>query len=246
MRKYAEINFPESEVICVYYDIGHPYAWKEKAVLPKDVLIHDMKWFNAVGVGKEGNNTGNCFIPGRNLVFATLAASQYLPDEIWLGALQGEIHAKATDKNYVFAYSASKTLSYTLSPFKESVSIVFPLADAEFGKLDATRWALQYGMKEAILNSSSCMEGEVGNCGRCATCLRRWGIFKQLGLDETYNVHPIESKVHSKMIIEMIDEILTPSFNPHYDLHRITEIVPALQMHYNETDLNLIKEKVKQ
>lgn len=244
MRKYAELNNPDSEIVCVYYDIGHPYAWKEKAVLPKDVIVHDMTWFNASGVSKDGNNTGNCFIPGRNLVFVTLAASQYLPDEIWLGALQGEIHAKATDKNYEFACTASKTLSYTLSPFKDHISVVYPLAEAGFGKLEATAWAIEHGMKDAVLKSSSCMEGEEGNCGICATCLRRWGIFLQLGLEEKYNVHPLESKVHTKMIVEMIDEILTPTSFPHYNAYRISEIIPALQMYYNETDLTTIKEKV--
>lgn len=248
MRKLAQLEYPDYEVIYVYYDIGHDYSWKEKAVLPSDVIVHDMSWFNAKGVGKEGNNTGNCFIPGRNMVFATLAASQYLPTEIWLGALQGEIHLRATDKNYEFAWQASLTLSYVLSPFIKKVSIIYPLAERGWGKLQATEWALEHGMRDEVLRSSSCMEGESGNCGRCATCARRWGIFTQLeakyNIREEYNVHPVESGVHNKMFVEMIDEYLNPSKTPHYDSFRVGEIVPALQIYFGTNDLAVIRSKL--
>ena len=63
-----------TEVIPVYFDIGHEYAWKEKQQLPEDCHVHDMTWFKAEGKGKDGNAMGSIFIPGRNMMFATIAA----------------------------------------------------------------------------------------------------------------------------------------------------------------------------
>ena len=111
------------EVIPVYFDIGHEYAWKEKQQLPEDCIIYDMTWFGAKGQGKDGNAMGNIFIPGRNMMFATLAACKFVPDQIWLGACCGEDHNGATDKNEIFREKQNDLLDYVLSPFGK-VSLV--------------------------------------------------------------------------------------------------------------------------
>lgn len=254
MKEYAYKTYPEAEVISVYFDIGHDYAYKEKAALPKDVVVHDMSWFQALGVGKDGNNTGSIFIPGRNLMFIVNAACKYLPDEIWLGALLGEIHDKATDKNFEFLSKLQDTLNYVLSPFKDEIKVRFPLVDAGWDKLAATEWALQNGMEKQVLKSSSCMSGEEGNCGTCPVCLRRFGIFAQLGIAETYNTHPMDCLDHYPMMIEMvqtemaINEDVVNETMVHYDEHRRRELIEPLMWFFNVktlADLKLALEQKK-
>ena len=245
MAEYAKEHNPNDEVIKVFFDIGQEYGWKERAALPPDVIVHDMKWYQAQGVDKEGINSGSIFIPGRNQVFITIAACKYLPDEIWLGALQGEIHDKATDKNFKFRDMMTETLSYVLSPFKEGgVRVRFRLAERGWGKLEATRWACSHGMKEAILASSSCMHPDYDNCGECVVCLRRWGIFTQLGLKEDYVVDPVFAKSNQKMLLEMIDSLIG-LYETHYDEYRLREILPALELRFPDKDLIEIREIIR-
>ena len=49
MWKMAKELDESNEVIAVYFDIGHDYAWKEKEKLPIGAIIHDMTWFQAQG-----------------------------------------------------------------------------------------------------------------------------------------------------------------------------------------------------
>lgn len=240
MKKYAEKKHPDADVRMVYFDIGHEYAHKEKAVLPEEVEIIDMTWFSATGVGKDGNNSGSIFIPGRNLMFIVNAACKYLPDKIWLGALQGEMHDAATDKNIRFKTQLTSLLNYVLSPFKDRIDVEFPLAEAGWGKKGATEFALSNGLKDEILKSSSCMSGESGACGQCVVCARRWGIFKQLGLEETYNTNPLDSNDNLRMFIEMTETELDSSKEVHYDEYRREEIIPALRMEFKTNDLKEI------
>jgi|SRR6185437_14709644 len=231
MKRYADVMYPDAEVTCVYYDLGQEYAHKEMAVLPSFVEKLKLDWLdqNTTSKGKDGSASGSIYIPGRNLALAVNAACKYLPDEVWMGALLGETHDNATDKNWEFLNRASETLSYVLSPFKPSgVKVRFPLAEGGFNKLTATKWALEHGIsKEEVLRSSSCLSGEEGNCGSCIVCFRRWGIFRQLGFEENYNVHPLLCEENLEVVLEMM-------YGTHYDFHRQEEILPALPDWYRE------------
>ncbi len=229
---------PRNEVIAVYFDIGHDYAWKEKACLPSECHVHDMKWFQAQGHGKEGNAMNNIFIPGRNMMFATLAACKYVPDEIWMGALMGEIHPQATDKNMEYLYRQNEILDYVLSPFGK-VKVVFPFVERKWGKLEVTKWACESGMQQELLASSSCMSGEAGNCGRCGVCLRRAGIFPQLNMQENYNVDPWTAPENRNMIKSLIMAEINQD-DSHYDKYRRDEIIPTLIKNHSNKSLEEI------
>lgn len=235
MYRYAVgtgLYAPE-DIKCVYYDIGQDYAEKEIAVLPDFVEIRKVDWLNIVDNtgGKEGNESGSIFIPGRNMVLATLAASQYLPDVIWLGALAGEGHEGATDKNYKFKKQITELMSYVLSPFKGEVKLSYPFAEMNMGKRDIVSYAIMNGLAtaEEILATSSCMSGVEEKCGKCVVCFRRWGIFKQIGLKEEYTTHPLHHPENWEIVRAMTD----PN-NAHYDDKRKEEILPALLMQYVE------------
>jgi len=234
MLHYAKINHPEAEIVLCYYDLGQDYAFKEMKQLPANVKIRKLDWLgNGVGaVAKE--NTQAIMIPGRNMALAVLAACQELPNEIWMGALMGEIHDKATDKNMTFLKTLNITLGYVLAPYGVTPKARFPLADAGFGKFEAIEWYLNNGGDpQAMLNSSSCLTAEAtdtcDNCGHCIVCMRRWGIFSQLGLKEEYIHHPIKdiSPENATMLLEMAIGDDDPKYKCHYDAYRRREIMPA-------------------
>lgn len=238
MLKLAKEHYPDYEIVLCYYDIGQPYAFKELRELPKGVKIRYVEWLKPItktegkqSFGKEGSNSGDIIIPGRNLVLAVLAACQELPDEIWIGALQGEIHAQSTDKNYEFLEKLNPVLEYVLSPFDVKPVVKFPLADKKFGKYEAVQWFFKNnGSVEDYLKSSSCLSGEDGKCGHCVVCFRRWGIlYHQTGMTEKYNNHPVFniSENNKKMVAAMLDGV---DGKPcHYDEYRRREIIPALR-----------------
>lgn len=223
MWKYAQLKYPFAEIIRVYIDIGHDYAWKELNVLDDNVIIENLKDFQATTKDKEGTDSGSIFIPGRNLLFVTYIACKYLPDEIWLGALKGEDHSGSTDKNEKFRFDSSELLSYVLSPFKNKIKVRYPFIDENWGKFELTQWGVEQGYTTEIINSSSCLSGEQGNCGTCVVCTRRAGIFKQLGFYEEYNINPFEHIGNYPMFKEML-------IGNHYDEFRKREIIPALQL----------------
>lgn len=231
MKRFSEVYYQGAEVECIWYDIGQSYNYKEKAVLPAYVQQRRLDWKTTEDQSLEHSKTntlsGSIFIPGRNAVMAVAAACSTLADEIWLGALLGETHESSTDKNAEFLVRCNHLLNYVLKPFIDETKVRFPLVDFGLNKLTSVKWGLEHGLSpEVIINSSSCLSGEQGKCGRCVVCFRRYGIFKQLGLEETYNVDPLTAEENKAVVREMLLE------NSHYDHHRKSEILPSLTPEY--------------
>lgn len=191
-----------AEVVSVWWDHGQAPMAQECAALPDDVLRRHVDWLGRAGAmvldpttpvvaGRfRPGETSPAFLPGRNLVFATLAGCQFLPDEIWLGALASEVHAGATDKNHRFMADTGALLSYVVSPFKEgAIRVRAPLAERGWDKFAAARWGLQHGglTLAALKRSWSCMGSWASifdralPCGNCQACLRRRALFAGLG-----------------------------------------------------------------
>lgn len=228
MRTVARAEYLD-EVKCIWYDIGQPYNHKEEQALSKYPYVEKkiLPWLsqNDKLQGKEDNACGNIMIPGRNLALIVNAACQYLPDQVWLGALAGETHEAATDKNYEFLESTEELLNYVLKPYYGSrrIQLSFPLADRELSKLSSISYMLDHGVTTSeITSTSSCLSGEPGNCGECIVCVRRFCCFKQLGFSELYNRDPLESATLLAMVQEMLGD------SSHYDTFRKQEILPAL------------------
>jgi len=241
MYHYAKKIYPGAVINCVWFDIGQSYNKKERDALPNFVDVRKIDWLkiNEKLYGKSKNDSGNIFIPGRNGVFTILGASIYLPDEIWLGALRGEIHDTATDKNLSFQKKINDLLEYMFIPFNKQPKLIFPLVSGGFGKLESVKWALENGItKEQLHNTSSCLNSEEGNCGRCVVCVRRWGIFGQLGIPEKYNIDPLQNK---EALIYMLGLLTNKK---HYDIYRQNEVIPYLKTIYKTNQKNIVS-KIK-
>lgn len=223
-----------AEIKLVYYDIGQPYNHKEMKALPDNVEIRKVDWLKKGDklISKSDSNSGNIIISGRNMTLASLVASADLPDEIWMGALLGETHKGSTDKNYTFLDKINNLFSYVMSPFDKIPVVKFPLADKGWGKFEAVEWGYNNGIsKEVLMDSSSCLSGENGKCGKCVVCLRRWGIYRQLGFSEVYNTNPLEVAENISIIKEMLNYDIKGK--SHYDEFRRREILPAVYDYYN-------------
>lgn len=224
MSKFAEAYYPEAEIIRVWYDIGQAYADKERKSLPSNVLQLRLDWPTIKDdTRSRGGNckSGPIMIPGRNLVLVTAAACTFLPEEVWLGALAGETHARATDKNFEFLEHVNTTLRYVLSSFSQGTKLVFPLA--HLSKLGTVKLALDLGFtQDDLRHTSSCLSGESGNCGKCIVCFRRFCIFHQLGFTESYNVNPLTVADNWEVVKEMLK-----GDKSYYDANRREEILPA-------------------
>ena len=255
MKKLAESK--GYDVKLMHFDIGQGYSKKEMDAIKNsgyDVEIRKVDWLRPHQElsGKQENNSGNIFIPGRNMILASLAASINLTDEIHMGGLKGEDHAKATDKNKTFIDKTNDLWSYVYSPFDTVPKLVFPLVDNMWGKRDAVFWLYNggYATKEEILSTSSCLsESESKNCGHCVVCCRRKYIFKQLGFEEKYEQDPLSGESNLKMIIEMLktpDNALDE--NVHYDHWRREEIIPGLYIEFetenHDTLIKIMEEKL--
>jgi 7-cyano-7-deazaguanine synthase in queuosine biosynthesis len=212
--------------ICVFFDLGQPYLHKELQSLPSFVHVRKVDWLESGELlsGKT-NTSGNIYIPGRNLTLASLAASIYMPSHIWLGALLGEIHAKATDKNLEFLSKVNQLFKYVFSPFSDNVELQFPLVDLGLSKLTAVKWAINNGSTPSELHStSSCLSELDGKCGTCVVCVRRWGIFGQLGIPEDFVTDPLTNTQSLGLILELLKE------NSYYDMHRKDEVLPYVRL----------------
>lgn len=182
MNHYAEIKYPNAEIIKIYYKHGADSEDAEIEQLPSDVIIHNVDWLNdkIKPVSKKSDPfAGAIYIPGRNMVFSTLAACQYLPDEIWMGTLVDECNEDATDKNNIFIDKTSDALNYVLSPFLDRVKIRFPFVEEKWSKVDSVKWAVENGLSiDKLTKSVSCWHHDgVKSCGKCKQCYKRELIF---------------------------------------------------------------------
>lgn len=193
MHHFAKMWYPDTEIKCLYYKHGADSEDKEIALLPDFVEVRVIDWLgeNCKPVSKKSDPfAGNIYIPGRNMVFATLAASQELPDQIWMGVLRDENNEAATDKNSEFLSRVNGLIGYVLSPFHYGPRVVFPLDEHGWTKSLALRAALDSGLSvEDVKKTVSCWHFNTEKnlpCGECKQCLKRALVFKSVGLEEEH------------------------------------------------------------
>lgn len=211
MHQYAKVNNPDAEIISVYYKHGQPAMAKELRFLPDFVQQKNVDWLdenNGPIAMKSKPTEGAIFIPGRNMVFITLAACQFTPDEIWMGSVANEVTEASTDKNEEFVNRMTDTLNYVLKDFLDpNIKVRIPLVEAKMGKIEAIQWGLNNGLTpEDIVSTPSCYSPNDQPCGECIQCLRRWGIFGLLGLHEDYVVDPATTPMMRESFENMFEK----------------------------------------
>jgi 7-cyano-7-deazaguanine synthase in queuosine biosynthesis len=184
-----------SEVTAIYYQHGCDSEESELASLPDFVEVRKVDWLNenCRPLPKKSDPVaGAIYIPGRNLIFSALAASQELPDEVWMGTTFDEDNQQATDKNEYFRSETSKLLTYVLSPFIDSLTVKFPFVERQWSKQQIVLWALSNGLKDGLLKTISCWFAKDGiPCGLCKQCFKRALVMKIFNITEKHSHNPL-------------------------------------------------------
>ncbi len=246
LYRWTRINYPAAEIMCLYYDYGNPVCLAEIKSLPPTAVVKKIEWFNNstqnLRSKDEDAHKGNIYIPGRNLVFATLAACQELPDYIFMGGLSEEAHERATDKNVVFIDKFNDVMQYVLSPFKH-IELRFPFVENNMTKGDIIKWALKNGVTvDDIISTYSCYAGTENEtpCGICHACIKNFSYFYWLGLPFKSIWHPFtDSDAGIIHLTNSVDEI----YRRNFDMILINDICYEGLLQYlidtvNKTDID--------
>ena len=229
---YAKKYYLDREIECVYYKHGCQSEESELKNLPNFVEIKEIDWLNNSNKAKSKDSdpfAGNIYIPGRNLVFITLAACQKLPTEIWMGTLADENNQTGTDKNTWFRMETEKLLNYTLSPFlSKGLKIRFPFVENDWTKLKAIQWALDNELcEDEITKQVSCWNHDGENCGNCKQCFKRELNFRILGIKDSYKENPLENNFGHDLIRGYIEKYESGKANA--DEKNVYKMIKELQ-----------------
>ncbi len=121
----------------------------------------------------------NTFVPGRNLVFLTLAAAyayQLGIHDLVTGVCQTD-YAGYPDCRQTAIDAVAQSISVGMD---FPVTIHTPLMD--MSKADTVRLAMDLGAREALAWSHTCYNGQIPPCGTCPSCQVRAKGFADAGV----------------------------------------------------------------
>lgn len=223
-----ELGIPNARILPLRFDIGQPYAEKEKRSLDILGVPHvtmQMPLIRPEFDNVPGTGFGDQIIPGRNMMFATVAAS-FAP-RVWLMALEGEMHplAKERDKSAYFFTMMSHALTYVFDVLRPNTVLETPFA--EMSKTEVVAWALAHGLTPDYLSmTSTCYHPEHERCGVCSTCVKRWIAMFNNGIVETYNEEPWMSEYATVYRQQLVEADEAKDFS-HYSEKRVREGLDA-------------------
>lgn len=214
IKKYG---MKPEDIICLNFDISHPYYEKEKNAL--DSFGIDYKTMKVDLCREDLANVPditNYVIPARNMIFASIMGS--LADCVWISGMKFENHALMYDKNEHFFQLAS--LMLTQSTGKSTV-VESPFLNMT--KTDTIAWALANGItKEDLAKTTSCYHPTKHRCGECSLCFKRNIAMLANGIEEEYDTDPMQSAEATKLITKYKKALADNDFS-HYKKARILE-----------------------
>lgn len=201
MHQYARAK--GYDPVCIYLDLGHPYAEKEKASMLREspwqpkVEVLDMRTLYSLIQSRLSNQ----IIPGRNLLLATVGAM--FSGRVWLGALDGEQLGKEHDKSPKFFNDATALLTYTNEFFTPETIVEAPFAN--MSKSETIRWALDTGVPlYELFATSTCYSGEEHKCGKCLSCVKRYMAFLANDIEEPgYEANPLDAPYFHELRVQI-------------------------------------------
>lgn len=217
-----KFGYKPEDIECIYFDIGHPYAKKEKEILPTlGIPYHIME----IGLIKPeyGNvpDEKNYIIPGRNMIFASIAAG--FGERVWIMGMKFENHNLMYDKNDQFFRIASMCLSQAIGAITIVESPFINLT-----KTDTISWALENKLPH-LHETTSCYNPDHLRCGYCSLCFKRWIAMKACGIDEKgYNTNPWESEEARRLVVAYKEALAKGDYS-HYQEDRIHETLDIMK-----------------
>lgn len=215
-----EKGYDPEDIICLNFDIGHPYRKKEQECLKKLEIPYETITVDILRP-EFGNmpDEENYIIPARNMIFASIAAG--FAERVWIMGMKYEDHYYMLDKNTNFFKGASFILSQATgnptvveTPFKNLT------------KTDIINWAKNFRLPH-LHDTTSCYNPDHQRCGKCSLCFKRYIAMKACGLDEEFASDPTQSD-EAKRLVEAYREAVKNNDYTHYQKDRIEETFRVL------------------
>jgi len=197
-------------VEAVFFDYGQRHASEMQAAqsiadrLQVPLKIFRLDFFRELGGNAlvdatlaiapvtEGGGLPNTFVPGRNLIFLTYAASYAFTRgirDLVTGVCQTD-YSGYPDCRDATLKSLEQALSLGLGWSEagrdpqppEAFAIHTPLMF--MSKAESVKWAAELGALESLAFSHTCYEGSFPPCGRCPACLLRSRGFAEAGVPD--------------------------------------------------------------
>lgn len=214
------------DVLPIWVDLGQPYRKKElTAIRALGVPVREItcgilnqKWGNMPTPDQQ-------IIRARNGLLAMIGA--LYGQEVWIVALEGEMHPYMLDKNPAFFTAAGNFFSQIIG---EEITVTTPFADKS--KAGIIRWALSAGVTpEEMSRTVTCYDPIKKACGKCSSCFKRWVAMTINGIDEPYRNPPIESAFASEYVPKITEAIISGN-HEHYSKNRCAETLAAVHLDF--------------
>lgn len=176
--------------VCLYVDVGGQYSAKE---------IQSCGDYKKLKIKKldigEYELKDSLILPNRNAYFCLLAS--HYGETIYLGATDGD---RSTDKDEGFIERMESLLNHMNKPQHwtkgKTYKVLTPFMDQT--KTEMVRLYLDTGGSiPKLLNSISCYNPYVKQCGICKPCARKWVALKNNGLGmEASKIFPIDPSMY--------------------------------------------------
>jgi len=210
--------------------------WKKVKDLASELHM-DLTIDSATNLRNYEFGDGSGFVPLRN-TFLILIASLHA-NRIWLAGLGSDV---VVDKNPDYTMKMSRFLTEQLDYRSKSVVVDSPFWN--YTKEDTIRWLIkEKGFTEAkdlILKSFSCYRDTEKPCGRCQACFRRYVALKLHGIEEGYEVNPLEG-CYDKIAFDYIPEMLKSLRGEgRYDFRRSAETLGLIYERFRSKEVSLV------
>lgn len=205
----------------IYFDINSPYREKEITAIESLEIPVEIKKVDLIMPSDQITPTEQ-IIRGRNFILAALGG--YFGNEVWLGALFGEIHNYMPDKSAKFKDDFNAIAKYVYHAYE--AKLVYPFE--HMSKTEVVGWALENGIApEQLIKTNSCYDPVEERCGRCSTCFKRWVAMVNNGIEEEYPIEP-HTSVAGKSLLSAYQSAIGENDFSHYGKKRIEETKLAL------------------
>lgn len=212
------------DVLPIWVDLGQPYRKKELAAIHAlgvpvreitcGILNH--KWGNMPTPDEQ-------IIRARNGLLSMIGA--LYGQEVWIVALEGEMHPYMLDKNPAFFTASGNYFSQIIG---EKITVTTPFA--KMSKANIVHWALSVGITpEEMGRSVTCYDPRMKACGECTACFKRWVAMSLNGIEEPYKTPPYKSLDGEIYILKILNALKTGRHD-HYSKKRCEETLAAVDL----------------
>lgn len=232
---HAVKNYPDDDVIGIWYDLGFPYSKERGLSLPDFVVKHPMTHYAKSMKTTEVGDIVQADLPYEPMIWDCIV--RHRADKVILGVIKTDRQIEQNTQGWVDKFNK-----------KFDTDIVqYPLLEMGLDKVEV----LQYGMKmkvgKEMLSSMPCIGPKHGRfgCGGCIPCIRKRSAMLTLG--RLPNVpKPIENLSGDTVgiMLDYQSYLLSGHLIPNLK-EMVAEIMPALVEAYEEEDPIKLEKKIR-